>query len=611
MLQSCTWLPPSIRAVAFNSCDKTALYGIDYTAVHRPGCLQASTSAQPLALRCLDISGSTAFPDADLARLLRACPQLEVLRAARTQFGPECLAALCGRPAAAGSSGPAAQHQQEQQGRSWPRPSCCARLHTLDISHCLLLVAGPGGDSCGALLPRALCHLSSLVDLRLNGVSAVAAGPLFEAPERLAAASGSSGAAATLARVLGQLTRLELLETAADCQAGDPRWPKPGAPASTRGSNSSGGGLAWRHVEALVRHCTALRRLALSSWQLAAAQGAAAGPLGRYSSNLLSPTGPEAGGAAEQGQGQLPSLLHLEVGWGAGGAMLWHLLRASPYLASLRVHAGAVVSDWHLEQLAQRCRYLARLELRAANVTEQGGGGGQGWGMLEGSWARIERGARASQCPCLLCINRLRHAWLSLQAAPCCPAGVACVLAACSQLTSLRLHSCVGALTDGVALTPPLPSWAPAFKIQELCLSGSACALLSDWGVDALLAPSFAALRCLSLRGCSRASDAGLWPALQQHAATLECLELEECGSLARRCKLKRPGALAGGELAVGLPAPLSAAPAADTVGSCQQLQALTIRGSVVCQDATALARLRESCAGVPSVVLSADAAMY
>ena len=440
---------------------------------------QAAATYPELSLRVLDVSGSLALSDTSLAQLLALCPHLTILRAAGTNFGPACLSVLCGRAApqaaepaasqprspeqqphlgqrqssaASGSSNSAAacdafcnsrahtqrvqvqqaqraerrpafapaerQQQPEQQQQAGPplRP-LFPSLYTLDASHCPALSSGEGG---GTLLPRALCHCTSLVDLRLNG--AAGAGLIFEAAARLGAARGSGSAAAALLGVLGQLTRLELLDAggcwaAASLGAAGKRSSRKALPASS--GSGSGAGLSWQHVDAMLRLCTSLRHLALSSQQLAA-QLAEAGRLGQYgtlpeggpgssasgSHQGAAPGGQERCGHPQDGMQQggeqqaeegppasRPSLLRLAVGWGTGGGLLCHLLRSSPYLASLTVHAGADLGDWHLRLLAAGCRHLAALELRGANVTEQGGPARWCWVWAEAGC----RGALAAQ----------------------------------------------------------------------------------------------------------------------------------------------------------------------------------------------------------------------
>ncbi len=198
------------------------------------------------------------------------------------------------------------------------------------------------------------------------------------------------------------------------------------------------------------------------------------------------------------------------------------------------------------------------------------------------------------------------------------------MLAGCPQLTSLRLYSCAGPLTDALALSPLLAPRAPAFRLQQLALSWSNVQL-TDRGLQALLDPAVAAVRCLSLRGCGGVTDGGVWPALRQHASTLESLEIEDCGSLLARRKLaavlgqagaagpeagagcqgaQEAGGAASGSMAqgggvgehdssrcttggfsagpsVGLPAPLTPAAAEEALEACERLRALSIRGSV------------------------------
>lgn len=464
--------------------------------------LQVASACNTLALRCLDVTGNRTLGDESLGQLLGCLPHLRVLRAVSSNFGQACLAALCGRaepapqaaqqppggvrgaPSAAGgtnrgsrdssghhstvgqlpgtytpayTAGATAPRQHGQQPAAASRSAavaeasaacfCHPKLHVLDLGHSRQL------SSCPGLLPYMLCHQTALRDLRLSGV--IGAGVILEAAQQLDGGSDDgAGAAAALLRVLGQLTRLDLLAVdsslapgagirgsrvaakgdsrhsrgSLDCrQAVDLKPTAERQRAGAHGTSGSGGrgssiGLSWTGMEQLVQHCTSLRSLAVSSRQLAAQQSSA-GRLGRYDPSLprLLPTAEQRGqgdgaeeregsirfgwaenfragaGPAAPGEGGgdcaaavpavaaapagsdapgLPSLLDLEVGWGTGGAFLWRVLLASPFLRSLTVHAGAAVGDWHLEQLAVSCPYLCRLELRGANVSDAGE---EGW----------------------------------------------------------------------------------------------------------------------------------------------------------------------------------------------------------------------------------------
>ncbi|GAB4819895.1 hypothetical protein N2152v2_006941 [Parachlorella kessleri] len=521
--------------------------------------------------------------------------------------------------------------QQPTDGSPAP---CAGGLQTLDISSCFLgesCGSALGGALCQLSSLRDL-RISNVEGA--EQVFAALQPQQVPAGERAeggsASGTGTQHSLTALRGVVGQLTRLDMLGPDVDglipgstspVQAGNPasrgfQAHPVGSPTSRRGASTAGtagapagaagtagspsaGGLSWRHLELLTQHCTSLRHLAISSRRLAAEQQAA-GPLGQYSADLLGPAQCEqqpptdavsqhgqqgvaliqaaqqgaAQQAAEQGRQQarprLPSLLHLEVGWGTGGAFLWHSMLSSPSLASLVVHAGAVVNDWHLQKLAASCRHLGKLELIGSNVSDE---------------------------------------------------GASAILASCRQLTSLQLQSCTGPITDALVLFPPLAPRAPAFRLQHLAISWSNLQL-TDQGLRGLLDPSIAALRCLVLRGCSKLSDTGLWPALKQHAATLECLELGDCGSLQAKRKqaaqlvsagrgdggsrrggglggkhregsrVKEAAAAASTQVQDGSdvflmlpgcegPAPLSAEVAARALALCHRLQAVTIRGSV------------------------------
>jgi hypothetical protein len=72
----------------------------------------------------------------------------------------------------------------------------------------------------------------------------------------------------------------------------------------------------------------------------------------------------------------LPSLTHLDVGFGAGGSLLLHLAqRHAPHLLSLTAHVGAAVADYHLQQLAAACPALMRLRLHGSTVSGEGEAG--------------------------------------------------------------------------------------------------------------------------------------------------------------------------------------------------------------------------------------------
>lgn len=344
------------------------------------------------SLRFLDVSGSEGLSDIGAAALLELCPNLRVLHAAGSRIGSLALAALAGRqqrqvePEAqpgrqqryseqrlhANSSADVASEALQGLHLSPGRPAArqgpgaapapappqpaCPLLERLDLSGCRLK---------GSALRRALRCLPHLVDLRLSSCRGGTSGlhavvdPLLSAEGAAGSggggsASGSSSKAAVASGILSQLIRLECLD------ADD---------------------LTGRHVCALLRHCTRLRRLALSGKQLAAEQfdrqqHATDNSRPDASSNSSriccgsSSGGKEDVDVEEQ---QLPSLLHLEVGWGTGGTFLLHLAqRHGGQLASLTVHAGTAASDWLLCQLAASCRHLARVCLNAANVSDAG-----------------------------------------------------------------------------------------------------------------------------------------------------------------------------------------------------------------------------------------------
>ena len=334
------------------------------------------------ALRFLDISGNQALSDGSLAALLQACPQLRVLRAAGSNAGAAALAALSGRALAEGP--PAEAAQQATESSQLPRRSnqhaepckpahsrhslpsssggadaaaaalaglhvaaprsqpACLQLEALDLGGC---------RGCkGTALRRTLRHLPCLRDLRVSGgplhslldpllplmdggssqASGSRAGSSSSSSRRSAGSAGSSagdgggGKTAALAASLGRLTRLEAL----DCPS-----------------------VTSAQAVALLRACTSLRRLALSSQQLAGE---------RFEQRPL-PGGPP-----------LPALAHLEVGWGTGSAFLAQLAGGSPHLVSLTTHLGASVSDWQLQAVADSCRHLAQLSLHGSNVSDEG-----------------------------------------------------------------------------------------------------------------------------------------------------------------------------------------------------------------------------------------------
>lgn len=345
--------------------------------------LQLTTRSSPpfLRLRLLDISSACQLSDLVAAQLLCTCPQLRVLHAAGcSQLGPTLLAALAGRvhkqdtdwaeqvvqqhacrrherghECANSDSDPqqcdagSANHEASMAaargllghwlcdaaalraaraaalhpGAAPFAQPACPLLEALDLSECATR---------GSALRRALRCLPHLRSLALNGCSGV--GGLLEPLLAAGDGAGSSQAARVGALLAGlaALTRLEALDS--DMQG--------------------------RHVQALLGHCTALRRLALSGRQLAA-EGF---DRQQHDTRLRS-----AGSSGDV----LPSLVWLEVGWGTGGTFLLHLVqRHCPHLAALAVHVGAAASDWHLERLVASCPHLGRLCLRGTNVSETG-----------------------------------------------------------------------------------------------------------------------------------------------------------------------------------------------------------------------------------------------
>lgn len=465
----------------------------------------------PCPLLYLDISFNRALTDAGTAALLALCPRLRTLYAAGSRLGSASLAALAGRQPQAAE---ADSQQQREERRARHRSSDCAAeameglrlspaaadgacvpacplLERLDLSGCSVK---------GSALRRALRCLPSLADLRLNGSSC-----LHAVADSLLPAGGSSKAAAAAA-ALGRLTRLEALD------ADD---------------------LSSQHARALLAACTALRHLALSGKQLAAEQ------LDRQQHAAPAPSPPA---SAPCGSAALPSLVHLEVGWGTGGTFLQHLAeRHAPHLACLTAHPGAAVGDWLLQRLAPACPRLRRLQLRCANVSD---------------------------------------------------AGVSAALSHCTQLTSLQLRSCTGPLTD--ALAGALAPRPPAIRLQELEV-GWGAAGVGDAGLTALTAVDRAALRVLVLKGCSALSDS-LWDAVLAHASTLECLALESCGAQPTLGKSAVP---AHPPLSTA-----AALEALERAGGCPRLLALTMRECTAPWSAGDAARLRAACPALQSLDL-------
>ena len=228
---------------------------------------------------------------------------------------------------------------QQAAAASLSAPACplsapaCPLLEHLDLSGCIAVK--------GSALRRAVRCLPGLLDLCLNDSGALHA--LLDLLPAVGKPGKSSGKVAAVQAALAQLTRLEALN--AD-------------------------NLNAQHAAALLRQCPSLRRLALGSKQLAAEHF-------DRQQHWLRGTGDNGSGGTngrfggDSDSAPLPSLLHLEVGWGTGGTFLQHLLR--PHLASLTAHVGAAVSDWDLRQLAASCRFLARLSLKGANVSDAGG----------------------------------------------------------------------------------------------------------------------------------------------------------------------------------------------------------------------------------------------
>lgn len=530
----------------------------------------------PCPLLFLDISANRALTDAGVAALLALCPRLRTLYAAGSRLGSASLAALAGRQPQAAEAD-AQQQREEQRARRPPHRSGggCDADGAADATQGLRLSpgspsagvagagAGAGGavDACAAACPllerldvsgcsvkgsalrRALRCLPSLADLRLNGSSCLHAAldPLLPAD----GASGSSGKAAAAAASLARLTRLEALD------ADD---------------------LSARHAHALLAACTSLRHLALSGKQLAAEQ------LDRQQHAAAHASGSD----GSSGSAALPSLVHLEVGWGTGGSFLAHLAeRHAPHLASLTVHPGAAVSDWLLQRLAPACPCLRRLQLRGANVSDAGEDGGQDAAQR----LLLQQSARLGEAP-------IAAPSLS-PPTPAAPAGVSSVLSHCTQLTSLQLLGCTGPLTD--ALAGGLARRPPAFRLREVEIGWGAAAL-TDAGLAALTVGDRAALRVLVLKGCSALTDGGVWDALLAHAPTLECLALESCGA--------QP---ALGKAAAPAHPPLSTAAALEALersGGCPRLLALTIRECTAPWSAADAARLRAACPELQSMDL-------
>ncbi|KAL4457935.1 hypothetical protein ABPG75_012800 [Micractinium tetrahymenae] len=463
---------------------------------------QLATRGRPptLRLRFLDLSGSAELSDQAAAQLLCMCPQLRVLHAAGCpQLGPALLAALAGRLRQREQSDSEQEgsrhvcHAQEQSHARNPS-SCQPRLHPANSSSRGPTAAAAAEEGLRSLQldsfsvqgRRGAHDAAQAVAADLDGAAPQPACPLLEALNL----SGCATKGSALRRSLRCLPRLRSLCLNGCAGVGgllDPLLKADGGGGSSSSSKAAKAGrvtsvpaaltrlealdtdLEGRHVQALLRHCTALRSLALSGRQLAA-EG-----FDRRQHSMHA--GSESSCGASASSAALPSLIHLEVGWGTGGTFLLHLTqRHCPHLAALTVHVGAAVSDWHMERLASSCPHLGRLCLRRANVSE---------------------------------------------------AGVAAMLCGCSQLTSLQLHSCVGPFGD--ALAPPGPRPLP-FRLRELHISWSA-SQLSDAGLAALVHPRCAALQELVLQGCSRLTDAS-WAAIQQQASTLRCLRLEACGAL-------------------------------------------------------------------------------
>lgn len=336
-----------------------------------------------LALRYLDISSSLALSDAAIATLLGLCPRLRVLHALGSNLGTASLAALAGReaqpteqqqqhsgqhrqadlptpPAAANGMASDATSQVgtalgglhlESSGRtaqpgatsSRPPPTQVtgsgAAAASMQPACPLLERLVLGGSGCrikGSALRRALRCLPKLTDLRLHSceVHAVLDPLLPPAGSTSKGGSKSSSKAEAVGHMLGQLSSLELM----GCDD-----------------------LAPGHVAVLLQRCTSLRRLALSSKQLAADQ------FDRQTHSRL-------GGSLDSSSSSsdLPSLTHLEAGWGTGGSFLVGVAQLAPCLTSLTVHVGAAVSDSQLAAVAASCRHLERLCLHNANVSDEG-----------------------------------------------------------------------------------------------------------------------------------------------------------------------------------------------------------------------------------------------
>jgi hypothetical protein len=431
------------------------------------GCLDSTfvrTAAArgSLALRYLDISGSAALSDAAIAQLLALCPRLRVLHALDSNLGTASLAALAGRVAQ-----PAEQQQQQhgrQQQHAGPPTTRAAANgmasnatiadaeaamgslhlgpsdHTAQQNAALKRQAATGADSgaavaaipqpacqllerlalggsgCrvkGSALRRALRCLPNLSDLRLHSceVHAVLDQLLPSAGSASKGGSKSSSKAEALGGMLGQLSRLVLM----GCDDLGPA-----------------------HVAVLLQHCTNLRRLALSSKQLAAEQ------FDRQQHGSLGISGSGKSSGCSSGGGSWPALTHLEVGWGSGGTFLVQVAQLTPYLTSLTTHVGAAVSDNQLAAVAASCRHLERLCLHNANVSDE---------------------------------------------------GVICVLEHCPQLTSLQLCNCVGPLIDRLGAACAAGR-GTARRLQELHISWGA-SQLNDDGLAGLLHPDVARLQSL------------------------------------------------------------------------------------------------------------------
>ncbi len=460
-----------------------------------------------LALRYLDISGSVALSDAAIAMLLGLCPRLRVLHALDSNLGPASLAALAGRAvqpteqqehsrqhrqagpygttAAANGMASEATTQLEvglgslhldvsgrtaQPGAATRHPPAAqvadsGAAAALTWPACRLLERlAIGGSSCrlkGSALRRALRCLPNLTDLGLHSCEVHAVlDPLLP----LAGSKGgnkSSSKAEAIGHVLSQLSRLEVM----GCDDFSPP-----------------------HVAVLLQHCTSLRRLALSSKQLAADRfdrqqhGSLSGRSSSSDGGCGSSSGSDGGCGSSSG---LPSLQHLAVGYGAGGTFLVHAAEQAPHLTSLTIHLGAAASDSQLAAVAASCRHLERLCLQGANVSDEGA---------------VQSGC-GTVCLCdvvctCTCSSGMCHADANSPActvAAC--AGVISVLERCPRLTSLQLCSCVGPLTDRLG-TACIARRGTALRLRELHIGWGASQLTDD-GLAALLHPDVAELQSL------------------------------------------------------------------------------------------------------------------